>query len=242
MKTKGDIRPGFTPGGLFYDMTIEEKNILTLKEYFIVYSKATGKPYIDVRYGCYLFELRPEAQAFCDEIGNVFINQSKQLQQSVYGAEFYSYGIDTIHVKEKQKDVFTDIKITLDDVEKKQYLNRNAVRTIYRLKQTSKKKYLKNLSNCHFLTPVNIVSRVVGQYPQIHYSYATSNGEDRFYLLFTTMQEFDAWRKTQDTFWCPLSVDLNTFARIRKESPVVVNPCTDRLVLNDKLLRIAREE
>ncbi len=223
-------------------MNQKEKDILTLKEYFIIYAQATGKPYIDVNRSCYLFELKSEADIFCKEVKGTYITNAQQLNRDIYGTGFFSLGIERIRIKEKQSDSFTDVTVSREDVAKKQYFNQNAVRDIYRLKQCNQKKYLRNLSRYDYLTPVQIVPRAVGQYPEIHYSYATSNGEDRFYLLFTTIQEFENWKKQQEGVWKPLAVNFNTFGRIRKDSSVVINPMTDRLILSDKMIRMSLEK
>ena len=223
-------------------MTQEEKDLLTIREYYIIYAKATGKPYIDINNACYLFEIASEAKTFCEALQNTYVTNSQQLNEGIFGSDFYGYGIDLIHVKEKKRDEFTDVKLDKGCAKIRKHYNRLCVRDIYRLKQTGMKKYLRRFKKHTFLTPVKIDERLLKQYPKIHYSYATTNGEDKYYLLFSTIQEFSKWNDDNGKIWMPLEVTLNTFGNIRKSSPVLINPGSDKLILTEKHIKIALEE
>ena len=103
--------------------------------------------------------------------------------------------------------------------------------SILRLKQTKKRKHLQELENVPFLAAIMLDDRKAGQYPSVHYCYAELSNGDIYYLLFTTLQEFETWNQTQENKFHPNQTCLQDFTRIRKGHPVLINPLSDKLIL-----------
>lgn len=222
-------------------MEQEYIDLLTLNEYYLIMSAKTGKPYMDRDYSCYMFELHSDAETFCTEIPDTISAESKNYKQIEFCTGFYSYGIRNIKVFPRGKTCI-NIPLGINDV-KKQFYNSEANGLVYRLKQTSEKKYLRELKNVPLFAPVLINPRLPKQYPDIHYCYATFSGSDSvYYILFTTLQEFEQWNKEQKENWRPLEVSLSKFQQIRNGKSILINPVKDKLILTDKQIIIALED
>ena len=196
-------------------MKQEHINLLTLKEYHLIISSKTSRPYIDAEGNCYMFEIRSDAEAFTKEVKDTYFDKAQYYKQAVFCSEFYSYGIKGINVtRARAKDIIT-VPIEKDDV-KNQFYNPEANRLLLRLKQTGYKKYLKQMKDIVLYAPVIIDPRFPKQHPKIHYSYATHDAGSKYYVLFSTLQDFESWSKTQDAHWKPLEVTFTKINQIRK--------------------------
>lgn len=225
-------------------MNKDEINVLTLSKFYQIFSDSTKRLYIDKNFRCYLFEAEREAKQFCEKIEGTYYNtdSSSYIKQSPFVSLCYSLGIDTIRVKSVKREKYVDIKITKEDA-RHQFYNGETEKNILRLKQTKKSKYLKELADSFFISPVMIDKREEGQYPIIHYSYAMIPGGNVYYLLFTTLQEFDKWNDTQNKIYSPNKTTLQDLNRIRNNHPVLINPSSDQLILTDKQIKsITRSE
>lgn len=214
------------------------KNIIELKEYYIVKSSKTNKPYLDEYFNCYLYETTFEFDDFSKKFTDTYIEtKPEHLTPATYMIEFYSYGINNIIVKQANKK---EIKIPLEndpDI-KKQYYNRETNRNLLRLKQTGEKRYLRELKDKDFFVPLYIEERNPMEYTQIKYSYAYFDKTSKYYLLFSTLQEFNNWNNEQNKKYQPLKMTLNSFEKIRKKNELLINPQTDKiLLLNEQIKR-----
>lgn len=215
-------------------MEQEYVNLLTLTEYHMIMSTITDKPYIDKDFNGYLFELKSDAEGFVKGLKN----SSIKIPAAYYRVlnlctELYQYGFKNVKIKKKGKEEFITIPITKADA-KTEYYNHYANRYILRLRQTRKSEYLKELKKVPFLAPIIMDVRLPEQYPGIFYSYALFKSDTRYFVLFTTLTEFDEWRKSQMYDWRPAELSMQKFGRIRSKSPVLINPLSDRLILSDK--------
>nr|WP_297765562.1 SseB family protein [uncultured Butyrivibrio sp.] len=205
-------------------------NLLTLNEYYLLLSKITGKPYIDERRNCYLFANKSDAESFCEEIKDTEISEASHYRMQ-FITDMHRLGVTNIRVMPRSNSI-EDIPIEESDL-KKGYVNIEANFNAIMIKQTRKKKYMKALKRAVFLTPILIDPRLPGRYPEMHYSYATTNGEDMYYCLFTTLSEFDEWNKEQPQDWKAVEMPLYKICRIKKKSPVIINPLSDKLILTN---------
>ena len=194
-------------------MTQEQVNILTLKEYYMILSDITGKPYIDINFCCYMFDTKSEADVFAKSLSDASVKNSQYYRTKNLCTELFSFGIITIKVKEKNKDNFTDIPIDKNDG-KKVYYNPECNRYIYRLRQTKKKEYLRALKDVNFIAPLLIDIRKEAAYPGLHYSFAYLNDDASYFLLFSTLQEFEEWKRSQMFDWKPMELNLKKFGII----------------------------
>ena len=215
-------------------MEKDDINLLTLKEYYLVESLLTQKPFFDEKMRCYLFEIKSDASAFCKDMKNVKILDAKTYR-TLFVSELYGYGATSIRIKPRNGG-FKDIAVD-NDIKQRKYLNPETCKNIIMLRQTSKKKYARNLKNGKFLSPVLIDPRYVKKYPEIHYSYATFNNDSRYYILFTTLEEFEDWNEEQPQDWKPVELQLHKVGRIRKKNSVLINPLSEKIVLDDSLIR-----
>lgn len=212
-------------------MDKENTSLLTLPEYFLIESVLTKKPYFDEEARCYLFEKKSDAQAFSDEIKDTKIAEPKHYRLQ-FITELYGYGAKGIRIMQRD-NVFKDIPVEKGDA-KKRYFNPEASLNITLLKQTSKKKYAKALKKAHFLAPVLIDPRFTKRYPELHYSCAVTDDDSRFYILFTTLKEFDEWNNAQPQDWKAVEMQLHKVGRIRKGNSILINPLSDMIILQDK--------
>lgn len=215
-------------------MEQEYVNILTLNQYFMIMSTITGKPYIDKDFNGYLFESKSDAEGFVMGLKNSSIKIPEQYYRVLnLCTELYQYGFKNIKIKRKEKEDFITIPVSKADA-KTEYYNHYANRYILRLRETRKSEYLKALKNVPFLAPIIMDTRLPEQYPGIYYSYALFKNDTRYFVLFTTLTEFEEWRKSQMYDWKPAELSMQKFGRIRGKSPVLINPLSDCLILSDK--------
>lgn len=215
-------------------MTKEETNLLTLTKYYVIYSDFTNRIYLDRKYQCYIFSSNLEAKQFCDQLpGTHFKSNPCYIKPRPFISMCYGTGVEQIMVKSVMNDSYVNIPVRKDDAGC-QFYNREAERNILRLKQTHQKKYLLKLAEQYFLSPIMIDERENGQYPVIHYSYAMLAEEKIYYLLFTTIQEFEQWNSTQSASFCPNQTSFHDLNKIRGNYPVLINPLSDLLVLTNK--------
>lgn len=175
-----------------------------------------------------------EAKQFCDQLpGTRFKPDPSYIKPKPFISMCYGAGVDQIRVKSVMNDSYVNITVQKDDAGC-QFYNREAERNILRLKQTRQKKYLLKLAEQHFLSPIMIDEREEGQYPIIHYSYAMLAEGKIYYLLFTTIQEFEQWNLTQSVNFFPNQTSFQDLNKIRGNYPVLINPLSDLLVLTNK--------
>lgn len=225
-------------------MTKDETNILTLNKYYQIFSADTKRLYMDKQYRCYLFQSDLEAKQFCDQLQDVYfnVNSPSYIKQGPFISLCYGLGIDQIRVKTAKNEKYVDISVNKKDA-KRQFYNRSTVRNVLRLKQTRKNKYLKELAETLFISPILIDKRETGQYPVIHYAYGMLKDGSINYLLFTTLQEFEKWNDTQKQDFSPNQTSLQELNKIRNGNPVLINPLSDQLIITDKqIVSITRTE
>lgn len=225
-------------------MTKDETNLLTLNKYFQIFSSDTKRLYIDKNFRCYLFQSDLEAKQFCDQLEGTYFNSNSPsyVKQGPFISQCYGLGIEQIRIKTVKNEKYIDITVDKKDA-KRQFYNPVTMRNILRLKQTKKNKYLKELAETLFISPILIDKREEGQYPVIHYSYGLLKDGSINYLLFTTLQEFEKWNDTQKQNFWPNQTSLQELNKIRNNNPVLINPLSDQLILTDKqILSITRAE
>lgn len=217
-------------------------NLLTLKQYHQIISDKTERFYIDKDYRCYLFESEYDAKQFCEQIADIHFDDASFIKQDPFLSTCYGLGVETIRLKTSSEEQYTDIQIGRNDV-RNQFYNPLAMKNILRLKQTKQRKYLANLSDVLFISPVIIDERKVGEYPVIHYSYAMLDSPFTYYVLFTTVQEFESWNKKQNWQYQPNQTSLQELNKVRDKNPVIINPTSDKLVLtHNQIQSITRAE
>lgn len=218
---------------------MQKKDIdkLTLSEYFVIKSSKTNTVYMGPDRQAYLFsaESRNDANQFIKEHEGTYFDdkpayyQSTNLLQELYPQGF-SWVVINNNADEKIEIVATDIP--------NDFFNARANANILLLRQSKKKQYLRNMAEETYITPVKIDKRKAKDVPLIHYAYATIPGRsEKFYLLFSTLQEFNKWNAEVGEKWDPLEANIKTFNQIRLQNPILVNPLSDKFVLSHDTLR-----
>lgn len=215
-------------------MTEKQIQLLTTRSYYVVYSNITKKPYIDEEFSCYMIEDKEKKKEIAKD---TYIKNQPTINSKILISSYYQYGIKGIKVLLKGKDVYEYIKIEKKDVLPKFYYNCFLNRNINMLKQTCKKKYLKEMYKAKYIAPVIIKRRKSGEYPKVQYIYATVKKNMEYYVLFSTVDEFEYWNKKQNLHCSPLQVHITDFDKIRKEHPVLINPSSDKLILTDEQIK-----
>lgn len=215
-------------------MEKEYRDLLSLKEYYIIRSSKTKKPFLDTEYNCYLFETMNDANKFVNTHKDLYFDPCSFLQDNVFITEFYSYGINNIIIKTAKGDL-TSVPLKDETGQKKQFYNISAQREILRLKQTGEKKYVRNLKNNNFIIPLKISERHKQMYPFIKYGIAVYNNKS-YYIAFTTVQEFDSWNHTQNYAFQPLLISFEELSKLKKKGNILINPLSEVIPLTNEQL------
>lgn len=216
-------------------MTESDSNLL-LGNYYTVNSKKTGKPYVDSKRRVYIFDNTMDARNFMDTNPEVVLNDGETIKQRQFVTAIYDMGAKYIAVKRGIADEFSVIEIELEDC-LKNYYNPQASYSAIRFKQTSDLKYLHNFNNCTFLCPTYIERRHYQMFGKTNYACARTKSNQIFYLLFTSMAEFNKWNESQGNKFKPLEVDILKEERIRKGGSVLINPLSDKIIIKDERIK-----
>ena len=213
-------------------------NLLSTKKYCLVLSKKTGRAYIDKDMACYLFEFIADGESFCKKIENTELDKLKILKQKTFCIDFYCLGIKKIKIKPANGKMI-EADLSEKDVPQ-QWKNEYVNGQLLRLKQTGQAQYLRNLSDQSFIVPTIIDNRNERCYPAIHYGIAKTKNDESFSVLFSTLQEFNEWNKKKQTNrWSPLFLPLKKIASLKKGVAVIINPISDKIILNEQQIKIA---
>jgi len=222
-------------------MTSDEKNLLMLNAFFLIVSDKTNDAYLDKSFNCYLFQTKSAADAFVGSSKQkISVREAKHYLLRDFWS-MYGRGAKGVCVFLRGENKPQNITLSKEDAQDAvaQYYNNETNGYLNRLQQTSEKKYLSALASGIFFTPVNIRARKEKEYPYLHYSYATFKDDVQYFLLFSTLQEYESWRSYQETNWEPMEVTIKKFGRIRGKNPVLINPLSNKLILTHKLLKQA---
>ncbi len=217
-------------------------DLFTINKYVMIKSTITKMPYIDKNGACFMMNSMSEAKQFTDIRKNTECDELKNYNniQSLVDT-FYQQGIKKINVKLNEKDDFFVYEIKKEDLKTNRYCNHEANFLLIRYHETGEKKYLKALKKCLFITPVALPHREEAQYQEIKYCVLKYSGK-RYYLMFTTLQEFNKWNTSQILDYSPLEINFLKADRIRKDNGIIVNPLSVRMLLEDETIQVLNKE
>ncbi len=188
---------------------VEIPNIVLERDFYIIYSTKTNKPYLLEDMSIYCFELKTDGLNFVSKVKETEIKSDHIILKRNVLRDFYVSGVDVIRAKVKDKK---EIRIPLKYEDFKDFNNnRKAERTITLLKQTGYKKYLRSLVNEKFYMPVIIDDRQICRYQDIHICKAAKN-EEKSVLLFVSAKDFENWKKSQKFKWNAVMIPINNAA------------------------------
>ena len=188
-----------------------------------------------------MFQTKSAAESFVKGVNYpIMIQDAKNFIMRDFW-NFYNQGAKGILVFLRDTKKSIHIPLLEEEVKSEytQYYNHETNGALNRVQQTSQKQYLTMLATGTFFTPVKIIPRSVGEYPYLHYSYATFKDPTPYFLLFSTLQEFDRWNGLQDILWQPMEITIDKFGRILGKQPVLINPLSNKLILTHKLQKTA---
>lgn len=218
---------------------LNDKDLLTLRKYYIVYSKHTKLPYIDSKKRIYLIYGYDEALEFVNGRKGMFL-EKEPIYYRISGLHtlcktYDISGIVVIDANEKQT-----IPIDCELAEYK-YYNGETKSAIMLLKELKDVSFLNELRFGHFLVPIRIEKRVEKQIPKIHYACASKPGENKkMCLAFTDFEEFEKWQQQVNDTWEVIEVNLHNLDRVRKTLPVLIDPLGNKLILTTSMIRGVR--
>ena len=218
---------------------------MTIYPFFLIKIKQNGCIYLDKNYNGYLFETKSSATTFIDNMKSKY--ELECMESKNYTLRDYwdmcNAGARGMKLYFRDKSEMY-IPLAVEDVSKEmlQYYNCETSGDVTRLQLTKQHPYLKNLANGKFITPVKILRREKKGYPHVRYSYATFGTKERYFVLFTTLQEFEKWNDFQNGEWKPMEMSLLKFKKIRNNNPVFINPFSNKLILTNDLIKDALNE
>lgn len=216
-------------------------NLFTLKKYNVINSSLTNMIYLNAQNECFFMESSIEAKQFCEINKNTYLLDAQYYKNiQIYINTLYQLGVETINIKQKGEKNFTKYHIDKEDLKSNIYFNHTVNQCLLQLQQTGQKRWLQKMHGEVFITPILLVARVEAQYPTIKYSIVKRDGK-QYNILFSTLQEFDEWNSAQISKYGPLEVDLTKFERIRDTRSVIVNPLSNRLILDNNAIKIIKE-
>ncbi len=213
-------------------MKDEDKALLTSIKYFPIKSKKTDNYFIDAQGSVFFFVKEEDAKAFAKKEKDVQPIPAHFFEMTELVSNLYSLGANSIRIFNSPDDIKT-IPIEKEDT-KQGYYNSVVNFNVQRLKHTSAKSYLKSLKDQYLITPVMLYGRRAEQYPVVRYAYGiepSKNPSPKYFVLFTSLQEFDRWNETQGKKFKPVEIEIRRFNTIRKDNPIMINPLSDKLVL-----------
>ena len=220
-------------------MEAEHINLLTLDNY-IIKSTITKDIYMDENFVCHIFDKKSSAEFFIKDNKitdvQVILNDNKKAKD--FCENLYSTGFRKIIFYKKDKEIEISVEKPTFQI---QYNNPYASAMLLRLKQTGAKKYLRALYNAKFFAPVIVKDREIAHHPIIKYSYASVKKSGTYYLLFSTLKEFEKWNLSQGNVWKPLKVSIKDFDRIRNNNPILLDSLSKKIILNKECIRIIKE-
>ncbi len=218
-------------------MTDNEKNYITITPITLIKSNLTQKVYMSEDRCAFAYENKQDTLSFLQKNPETSTFDQNILKINDL-RNLYSQGIQAIKCFKSGTSEPKTVNLEITDFGA-QYYNPDTNCSVLLAKQTRKKKYLRKLVDAEMFVPTYIEKRFVKCYPSIHYCYGKYEEADKYYVLFTTLQEFKKWNDSQETEWSALRITISNLHSIqsKKNEPVIINPLSDKLILRSDLLK-----
>ena len=226
-------------------MNQDEINTLTLTTYYILRSKKTGRIYIDEENTAHLYEVQKDANEYIEKTDDsLYFDKPESVRALFLCTEIYDQGGDRIYVKKANKSgIYIEVTGDYKNKEvKKQFYNHELNGSINKLRQTLKKKYLREMKDMNLIIPIKIDPRMPKQQQRIHYAYTKLSEKEEMYFAFSTLKEFNDWNKSQNEQFSPYEMRIGLFIIKHEDKGIIINPETDNLVLTQQLIGVIKEE
>lgn len=214
-------------------------NILTIKPHYTIMSSKTRFPYMDSNAACFVFESRAEAEGVMQKFQDVYLSEPEQMRQMKLWSEFWSYGIEKIQIKEDGDPNYYALQITEQKAlgSRNMAYNHETCKMLNLIMETNHSGYLRAMKGLPVFSAAGITVRNPKQCPRIRYVYAKTADLKKYFLLFSTLSEFEEWSKQTGGKWKPLETTLRDFGTVRGTDNVVIDPMSRKLILQDFLLK-----
>lgn len=213
-------------------------NVLSIKQHITIMSEKTKLPYITNKGECFVVESKAEAEGVMQKLPHTYLSDPHMMRQLEVLSEFWGYGIEAIFVKEKGSDY---AKMELSEIKargsRNAAYNHETCKVLNLLLETGEAEYLRTLSRLPFYAVASVSKRIPERSQSVRYVFAKTSDLKSYYVFFSTLSEFNEWNKSQNNGWSPLSTTFRDFATIRKDDNIVVNPLSQRLILQNYMLK-----
>ena len=209
---------------------MEIPGIILEREYFFIYSKATGLPYLGEGMEITCFERRSDAMKYEEGHKDTETGDDPIRIKRTGITDLYLSGADSLCVKPAERDEI-HLKLLPED-HKGCVSNRVTVRNLILLKQTGCKKYLRNIKDCDFYMPVFLKKRKPKKMQDIGQCHAERESKEAK-LIFASIKDFEEWGATQKVKWDAVRIPFKRAAAQNEDINIY-----GHLLINDKMLKV----
>ncbi len=194
-------------------------------------SEKTGKPYLTIDDHCKLFMSKRDAEAFCQNIEEVFVqgpyvNKKESIAELMLSCK-QAGGMFLDMCAGKKVE---ELKIGSSP---QKYANAPLNSAIFHLKDTKKPVYLEKMHKCNFIVPCRIENG-----HEIMYG-AAKFGDRLYTLCFSDLDEFATWPESNS--YGPLEINFYELLRAAAGREIIINITGYRYVLTkEKIERIKK--
>lgn len=215
--------------------------LLNTYQFFPVYNYNTNDYFLDKNNNTYFFAAQKDIDNFINElqpqINVIHTKYPERLMLKDLLSNLHSIGAEKANFKvinSNNKIISLPVEIPIDYL--KVHYNQSAKHNSLLLKETHKKKYITALQSNFLICAALIPDRKEQEYPIVKYAYAIINNQ-KYYLLFTSLPEFEKWNKNQDINYLPIKTSFEDFSIITKSAGFFIDSYTTMLILDNKYLQ-----
>lgn len=215
--------------------------LLNTYQFFPAYNHNTSDYFLDKNNNAYFFAAQKDIDSFIANLSSdvkiIHTKYPEKLMLKDLLSNLYSIGAKTANFKvinSTNKIIALPVEIPIEG--QKIHYNQSSKHNALLLKETHKKRYIKELQNCAFICAALLPQRKEEEYPIVKYAYALID-KQKYYLLFTSLPEFEKWNKNQDKDYLPIKTTFEDFSIITNSAGFFIDSYTSMLILNNKYLQ-----
>lgn len=206
------------------------------KEFYIILSSVTDKPYVSDDMTVFLFGKKTDGMKFIEDHKSTKIGFNPIAITRPYLRELFLNGVTRVNITAEDG---AKMEISLSQKDFRDHLgNEKAAKNIMLLEQTGFKKYLRNLKECDFYMPVYIDIRQPRNTQKVHGCRSERRGK-RSRLIFVTVWDFNEWNKLQKQRWSAVKIPFKEAAEMADGEDINIYK---HLIIDKKKLKTIREE
>lgn len=219
-------------------MLLEHHDLLQMNLYMIT-SNYTNKVYIDSQRNVYAFESKADAENFIEGMDAVSVRDGNVFSRFTLMTTMFAYGVKYIKVMPLNQEKFTDIPVEVVKKDKK-YHNPEANYHVLFFRQNQNNPRVMQqemiaLYDKEFIIPTRIEQADLKTCPNIRYS-TVNTGDKIFYCLFSDLKSFNYWNDNIQGGFQPVQTTFEKLYGLRRDSGVVINPLTEKVIITGEQL------